>query len=227
VTFHEVRAKSALNHVPRGSAMPFDWTVNPSSGLHTHALLPLPDTPILLADGRHRLLGELSVGDRIIGTQQEGTYRRYITTSVLAKWTSVKRAYRVTLADGTEIVASADHRFLTERGWKHVKGTMSGRGRRPYLTTSNRLMGFGRRPEPDVEPDDAKFRRGYLSGMIRGDGMIFHGSYDDGERTRDIHRFRLALADHEALDLTRRYLADEEITVTERPSPRHPRSDVR
>lgn len=36
VTFHEVRAKSALNHVPRGSAMPFDWTVNPYRGC-THA----------------------------------------------------------------------------------------------------------------------------------------------------------------------------------------------
>src|SRR2546430_11649742 len=31
---------------------------------------------------------------------------------------SIKPAYRVTLADGTELVASADHRFLTNRGWK-------------------------------------------------------------------------------------------------------------
>ena len=35
-TFHEVMAKSALNHVPGGSAMPFDWTVNPYRGC-THA----------------------------------------------------------------------------------------------------------------------------------------------------------------------------------------------
>jgi len=36
VTFHEVLAKSALNHVPGASAMPFDWTVNPYRGC-THA----------------------------------------------------------------------------------------------------------------------------------------------------------------------------------------------
>jgi DNA repair photolyase len=32
VTFHEVRAKSALNHVPGESAMPFPYTINPYRG---------------------------------------------------------------------------------------------------------------------------------------------------------------------------------------------------
>jgi DNA repair photolyase len=32
VTFHEVLCKSALNHVPSSSAMPFNWTVNPYRG---------------------------------------------------------------------------------------------------------------------------------------------------------------------------------------------------
>ena len=36
VTFHEVAAKSALNHVPGSSTMPFDWTINPYRGC-THA----------------------------------------------------------------------------------------------------------------------------------------------------------------------------------------------
>jgi DNA repair photolyase len=31
-TFHEVRSKSALNHVPGESAMPFPWTINPYRG---------------------------------------------------------------------------------------------------------------------------------------------------------------------------------------------------
>lgn len=32
ITFHEVAAKSALNKVPAGSTMPFEWTVNPYRG---------------------------------------------------------------------------------------------------------------------------------------------------------------------------------------------------
>ena len=32
MTFHEVLAKSALNHVPGPSKMPFSWTVNPYRG---------------------------------------------------------------------------------------------------------------------------------------------------------------------------------------------------
>ncbi|PSL36920.1 DNA repair photolyase [Labedella gwakjiensis] len=32
VTFHEILAKSALNKVPRGSGMPFGWTINPYRG---------------------------------------------------------------------------------------------------------------------------------------------------------------------------------------------------
>ncbi|ACQ80259.1 Radical SAM domain protein [Beutenbergia cavernae DSM 12333] len=36
VTFHEVAAKSLLNRVPSGSAMPYGWTINPYRGC-THA----------------------------------------------------------------------------------------------------------------------------------------------------------------------------------------------
>ena len=144
VTFHEVMCKSALNHVPGASAMPFDWTINPYRGCtHACAYCLSPDTLILMGDGHSRPLRDISVGDEIIGTQMRGAYRRYIRTKVLAKWGTVKRAHRVTLADGTELVASGDHRFLSDRGWRHVTGRMGSAGRRPYLTTSNRLMGYG------------------------------------------------------------------------------------
>ncbi|MFS0895211.1 Rv2578c family radical SAM protein [Microbacterium sp. 179-I 3D3 NHS] len=142
MTFHEVLSKSALNHVPGASRMPFAWTINPYRGCsHACVYCVSPDTLILCADGRQRPLRDLEIGTAIIGTERQGEYRRYVRTTIQAKWTTRKRAYRVTLADGTEIVASGDHRFLTDRGWKHVTDAES--GQRPHLTTSNRLMGFG------------------------------------------------------------------------------------
>lgn len=145
ITFHEVLAKSALNKIPGGGgALPFGWTINPYRGCsHACAYCLGPETLILMADGRQQPLWSIQVGDVIMGTEVRGRYRRYVPTTVLASWETLKRGYRITLADGTELVASGDHRFLTERGWKYVTGAMSGQDRRPYLTTSNKLVGFG------------------------------------------------------------------------------------
>jgi DNA repair photolyase len=145
LTFHEVRAKSALNHVPAESAMPFPWTINPYRGCsHSCVYCLAGDTQVLMADGSQRALADLRVGDRIVGTEQRGSDRHYVTTEVLAHWSTGKPAHRVTLRDGTTIVASGDHRFLTGRGWKHVTGAMTGPGQRPYLTTDDEMLGFGR-----------------------------------------------------------------------------------
>ena len=102
LTFHEVRAKSALNAVPKESAMPFGYTINTFRGCsHACVYCVGGDTDVLMADGSQRRIADLRVGDRIIGTEQRGTYRQYVETEVLAHWSTVKPAHRVTLADGT------------------------------------------------------------------------------------------------------------------------------
>ncbi len=210
IRFHEVRTKSALNRVPSAARLPFEWTVNPYRGC-THACLYClaPETPILLADGRTKPIADLRVGDEIYGTARQGTYRRYVKTEVLAHWSTRKPACRITLDDGTELIASGDHRFLTRRGWKHVTGAMSGASRRPYLTLNDSLMGTGRFAAAPVQ--DADYRRGYLSGLIRGDGHLGSYVYPRGE----VHRFRLALADQEALDRAGAYLRELGVATDE------------
>jgi DNA repair photolyase len=168
MVFHEVRAKSVLNRVPGQSRMPFSWTVNPYRGCsHGCRYCLAGDTPVLLADGRTKPISDLRVGDRIYGTELVDGRRRYVSTRVLAHWTTVKPAFRLMLRDGTQLIASGDHRFLTERGWRHVAGGACADERR-ILAPGDQLVGTGQfatAPKGGFE-----YRCGYLAGIAAGHG---------------------------------------------------------
>jgi DNA repair photolyase len=206
--FYEVRAKSALNRVPEKSRVPFRWTVNPYRGCsHACHYCTWGDTPVLLGNGRTREIRHLKPGDQIYGTVRRGAYRRYVRTEVFDHWMVRKPAFRVTLEDGTELVTSGDHRFLTKRGWKHVTDAP---GQRPHLTLNNTLMGTGAFAEPPLETRD--YKRGYLCGVIRGDGHLSTRPYvSPTGRRQELHRFRLALTDFEALARAQNYLAEVKV----------------
>jgi DNA repair photolyase len=189
MTFYEVQAKSIVSRVPDSSRMPFRWTINPYRGCqHACRYCQSGDTRILMANGTTKALAEVEVGDAIYGTVRDGWYRRYAITEVLAHWSTVKPAYRITLEDGTKLVASGDHRFLTERGWKHVTGAEQGPDQRPFLTVNNKMMGFG---GGSVEPakDSVEYRRGYLCGIIRGVGRPLRLARTDAEALNRIRDF--------------------------------------
>jgi DNA repair photolyase len=199
--FYEVRAKSALNRVPPRSRVPFGWTVNPYRGCSHACLYCLRgDTPVLMGDGRTLEIRRLRPGDQVYGTARRGVYRRYVRTEVLDHWMVRKPAYRVTLEDGTELVTSGDHRFLTNRGWKQVTDA---RARRPHLTLNDKLMGTGAFAEPPLETRD--YKRGYLCGVIRGDGHL--STRPDVRRTGPLEK----VTDFEAVGRAQSYLTEFEI----------------
>jgi DNA repair photolyase len=201
--FYEVRAKSALNRVPRSSRVPFEWTVNPYRGCsHACAYCCWGETPVLMWNGRTLPISDLQPGDHIYGTVRRGGHRRYTVTEVLDRWMVIEPAYRVTLENGTELVTSGDHRFLTGRGWKHVTGAEQGPLQRPHLTLNSKLMGTGTFAEAPGE--SSEYKRGYLCGVIRGDGRVSTSRYQG----REHNRFRLALTDFEALARAQNYLDD-------------------
>jgi hypothetical protein len=173
MTFYEVQAKSVVNRVPRRPG----WrSAGPSTptGAASMRVYCLQRSDAHLdggrpheADGRGPRRGrDLRHGPRRLLPPVRDHHR-------LAHWSTVKPAYRVILEDGTQLIGSGDHRFLTERGWKHVTGTEHRSAAAPaFLTVNNKLMGTGGFAEPPK--DTAAYRRGYLCGMIRGDGTIGH-----------------------------------------------------
>jgi DNA repair photolyase len=215
MTFYEVRAKSIINRVPEASYVPFRYTINPYRGCSHMCRYCVPgDTAILMADGRTKRISELRIGDEIVGTEGGGRHRKYSKTQVLAHWSTVKPAYRIILEDGTELLASGDHRFLSDRGWKYVTGSQHGRSRRPHLTFNNRLLGTGGFVgEPEKGRD---YKRGYLCGMIRGDAHLASQLYRrPNGKILARYQFRLALVDLEALRRARQYLSEQEVDTRE------------
>jgi DNA repair photolyase len=207
------RAKSIIAHNDSPD-LGFSQSLNPYRGCEHGCVFCLSgDTPILMATGRTLPLSEVRAGDEIYGTEKGKAFRYYKKTRVLAHWSTIKPAFRVTLEDGTILVASGDHRFLTDRGWKHVTGAGTGPGCRPHLTTSNSLLGTGAFAEGPSENDD--YRRGYLCGMVRGDGHLKKYVYNTRGRSDIIRGFRLALCDHEALLRAQDYLLDFDIATQE------------
>ncbi len=145
--FLHVRCRTIVNTVPSRSRMPFGHTINAYRGCsHACSYCLAGDASVLMAGGRTKPLRALRPDDIVIGTERVGRYRRFVSSVVLDHWTTSRDAWRVRLADGTELIASEDHRFLTGRGWKHVTGTDSGRFRRPHLTTNDELLGTGSTP---------------------------------------------------------------------------------
>ena len=209
------RAKSLIQR-NESPDVPFTFSINPYRGCEHGCIYCMAgDTPILMGDGRTRPLSDLRVGDVVYGTARQGWYRRYVKARVLAHWRTIKPAYRIALADGTSLVAGADHRFLTERGWKFVTGTHAcGGQQRPCLTTCNKLMGTSGFAEPVEQNGD--YRLGYLCGLVRGDGLLASYRYARaGGEHGDQHQFRLALCDSEALQRAREYLMGWEVSTQE------------
>jgi DNA repair photolyase len=203
-----VTAEHAKSIISRNDSpdIPFEQSINPFRGCsHGCIYCICGDSQILLASGNTKLLGDLKIDDEIIGTTRLGFYRRYVKTRVLAHWGTHKPAYRLMLADGTAITASADHRFLGDRGWKFVMESEQGRDRRPHLTAGDKLMGVGM-TMGSLEPTSF-YKQGYLCGIIRGAGDIRIDS--SGRSGTGVNRnFRLAMADGDAVRRSGSYLAE-------------------
>ncbi len=167
------------------------------------------ETLILMADGSSVPIEGVSVGDKIIGVKTDSQTGRlkYCETKVRDKWQTTKPAVRITMENGTKLICSPDHRWLTaSRGWKYTTGAMGGPKQRPYLTTNSKMRGMGCLNITPVITDN--YKKGYLAGMIEGDGCLqIYNAYD--KRNGGIYKhyfFRLATIDEECIKRAATYL---------------------
>jgi DNA repair photolyase len=143
----------------------FSASVNPYRGCeHGCSYCLAPETRILRADMSAVALGDLRVGDELVGFDEfvppaEGT--RKLRKSVVEKiWWSKRPTIRL-ITDRAEVITTAEHRWLQARSfrWSRTQALAPGRQLRFLF-------------DPSTCDFDADYRVGYVAGLSLGDGTF-------------------------------------------------------
>jgi len=134
-----------------------------------------PHTKILTADLRHVPVGGLEVGDAVAGFDEGyagtryrerppvgGATRKWRTAVVEAVVEVIRPSYRLVFADGTEVICSEEHRWLSNPtgAW------------RLWRTTGHLQVGHGVCRATEVWQDDRSWSAGYLAAAFDGEGFL-------------------------------------------------------
>jgi len=78
------------------------------------------DTPVLMGDGTYKPIKNVNIGDEVITFNPET--KEPSTTKVINQFVkdTTKDIYKLTTVSGREIIATYDHLFMTDNGWKSV-----------------------------------------------------------------------------------------------------------
>jgi hypothetical protein len=142
-----------------------------------------PETRILTSDLRWVQAGDVRPGDRLTGFDENtgGQYNpRRWHTSVVEDFTIIKKpCYRLELSDGSHVVCSYDHQWLTttkdlspsQRDWTRTEHLD---GQSHFATGRNRGLPAGDRVilKPLDVWNDGGLMEGYLAGVLDGEGHL-------------------------------------------------------
>jgi hypothetical protein len=139
-----------------------------------------PETRVLTADLQWVPAGSLSIGDRLVGFDEEPdkTGRgRYYREAVVECADIVKRpCYDLEFSDGTKVRSSSGHRWLTR---STVQGEL---GCQRWVETKDMKCGDVRQTKVvksfDVWDDNTSYAGGYLAGAFDGEGNLELSSHD-------------------------------------------------
>ena len=170
------------------------------------------ETLILMSNLSHKKIKDIKVGDKVMGVKRGGRYNHLEEAKVEGKMRRESAAISIT-TEHTSVICSPWHKWLTERNkWKsEEKGLKRGDG---IKLLNENLCKESSYQKPEREDDN--YKKGYLRGMILGDGTLKKYNVKKQRIVRNgkkyiypptiAYKFRLALKDDEALKRTKAYL---------------------
>ncbi len=177
----------------------FRFSLNPYRGCeHGCVYCVGPETPILHADMTWRSVGQVCVGDVLAGFDEfpePGRTRKLRRAIVEAVWWSKRPGVRL-ITDETQVITTAEHRWLQARDFRW--------SRTDQLAAGRRLRHLPVIPNEEIDDD---YRVGYIAGLSLGDGTY---RYQPGQRSDKLGfpaaYWRIALVDEAPLTRIVAYL---------------------
>jgi ATP-dependent DNA helicase DinG len=170
-----------------------------------------PETRILTADLRYVPAGSITVGQALVGFDEErdGTRRRFRDSKVTAVRRIKRPSYRLKFDDGTEVICSEDHQWLCGRSTNGIR----------WLTTQQMVAAAGsRQGSPvvrlcDMWESDYSYEAGYLSAAFDGEGWLSQDHTGDNGYS---NKLAFSQNDNQMLSKVRELLADAGFDIRER-----------
>lgn len=131
-----------------------------------------PEAPVWMSDLSYKPIGDISVGDEVIGWEgMKGGKRQLVPSKVLAVNTRYAEIVKVTLSSGRQIRCTKDHKWVSgkQRRWDKPKNRIRQLGKdtftKPIVGAS-----LARSVSPFLEcPDELKGRARWLGGLYDGE----------------------------------------------------------
>jgi hypothetical protein len=135
-----------------------------------------PSTRVLTADLRWVSIGSVATGDSLLAFDEhpQGRKNRHWKYSVVTEASTVDLpCYRLDLDDGTEVIASENHRWLVDTGPGGLKWRATGQLRASHATSKSLRFSPSRLVRvlmPWVT--NQSYDAGYLAGVLDGEGHL-------------------------------------------------------
>lgn len=133
-----------------------------------------PDQRVLTADLRWVPLGDIHVGDELLGFDEKapggGKLRKFLLSRVIGCEPREAAVYRIVLSDGTALIATADHPWIvTSTGLRNTQ---------EWRVTAQ--LRIGHRLPKFFTPWSVvrNYEAGWMAGLLDGEGSV--GRYRDG-----------------------------------------------
>lgn len=158
-----------------------------------------PATRVLGIDLHWRTIGDLRVGDQLVGFDEFNPgearpgfapptrYRRFARSTVTATHVVRKPCYRLTFEDGTQVIASEDHMWLS--GSHAAGGAANGKGGRAWRWLATKSLVCNRATQRswvmkvcNVTEREDTYESGWLGGFFDGEGNVAHYDKTGGWR---------------------------------------------